>query len=70
MNITFQDLRTEAQMDIWEEVRIYLVCAGYIDPRREEESEADYERRVNETIDDFINRHAMIIHYDLCPTIN
>lgn len=68
MNITFQDLRTEIQMDIWDEVRVYLVCAGYIPPRREEESEADYEHRVYQTIDDYINRHNVSIHYDICPT--
>ena len=70
MNITFQDLRTEIQMDIWDEVRVYLVCAGYIVPRAEEESEADYEHRVNRAIDDYINRNNASINYDLCPTIH
>ena len=60
MNITFQDLRTEIQMDIWDEVRVYLVCAGCIPPRREEESEADYEHRVHQTIDNYINRNSII----------
>lgn len=68
MNITFQDLRTEVQMDIWDEVRVYLVCAGYITPRAEEESEVEYEHRVFQAIDDYINRHNVSIHYDLCPT--
>lgn len=68
MRITFQDLRTETQMDIWDEVRIFLVCAGYITPRTEEESDDAYEHRVNQAIDDYINRHNVSFNYDLCPT--
>jgi len=70
MNITFQDLREETQMEVWDDVRLYLVCAGYIAPRAEEESEADYEHRVHQTIDDYINRNNVSFHYDLCPTNN
>lgn len=70
MNITFQDLREETQMDVWDEVRIYLVCAGYIAPRTEEESEGEYEHRVNRAVDDYINRHNASFNYDLCPTNN
>ncbi len=70
MKITFQDLRTETQMDVWDEVRIFLVCAGYIAPRTEEESEADYEHRVFQAIDDHINRHNDSFNYDLCQTSN
>lgn len=70
MRITFQDLRTETQMDIWDEVRVYLVCAGYITPRAEEESEVEYEHRVNQAIDDYINHHNNSFNYDLCQTIN
>jgi len=70
MHITFQDLREEAQMDIWDEVRIFLVCAGYIAPRTEEESETEYEHRVYEAVDEYINRHNVEFNYDLCPTNN
>lgn len=70
MNITFQDLREETQMEVWDDVRLYLVCAGYITHRAEEESEADYEHRVNQAVDEYINRHTVSFHYDLCPTNN
>lgn len=70
MKITFQDLREEAQMDVWDEVRIFLVCAGYIEPRTEDESDADYEHRVYEAVDDYINRHNDSFNYDLCQTSN
>ncbi len=70
MRITFQDLREETQLDVWDEVRIYLVCAGYIEPRAEEESYADYEHRVYQAVDDYINRHNQSFDYDLCPTSN
>ena len=45
MRITFQDLREEAQLDVRDEGRVYLVCTGVIPPRAEEESEVDYEQR-------------------------
>ena len=45
MRITFQDLREEAQLDVRDEGRVYLVCTGVIPPRAEEESEVDYEHR-------------------------
>ena len=71
MNITFQDLRTETQMDVWDEVRVFLVCAGYIAPRDpEQESEIKYAHRVYETVDDYINTHNVSFNYDLCQTSN
>lgn len=70
MRITFQDLREETQLDVWDEVRIFLVCAGYIPPRAEDEAYADYEHRVYQAVDDYINRHNQSFDYDLCPTTN
>ena len=70
MKITFQDLREETQMDVWDEVRVFLVCAGYITPRTEEESYDAYEHRVYQAVDDYINRNNLSINYDLCPTTN
>ena len=70
MRITFQDLREETQLDVWDEVRIFLVCAGYIPPRAEDEASADYEHRVYQAVDDYINRQNQSIDYDLCPTSN
>ena len=70
MRITFQDLREETQMEIWDEVRIFLVCAGYIEPRAEDEEYAAYEHRVNQAVNDYINRHNVSMNYDLCPTSN
>lgn len=70
MHITYQDLRTDAQMEVWDEVRIYLVCAGYIEPRGEDEEYVEYEDRVNRAVDDYINRHNISMNYDLCPTGN
>lgn len=51
MRITFQDLREEAQLDVWDEGRVYLVCTGAIPPRAEEESKADYEHRRPEPLE-------------------
>jgi len=70
MNITYQDLRADAQLEVWEEVRIFLVCAGYVPPRADEEDYVAYEDRVNQAVDDYINRHNASFNYDLCQTSN
>ncbi len=44
-------MREETQLDVWDEVRAYLVCTGAIPPRAEEESEADYEHRRPEPLE-------------------
>ncbi len=70
MQIRFEDLRQDAQLYIWDEVRIYLVCTGAIEPREEDEAYADYEHRVYEAIDDYINRNNVSFNYDLCQMSN
>lgn len=66
MRIRFEDLREETQLDVWDEVRSYLVCAEYIEPRAEDESYDAYEHRVYKAVDDYINCHNASFNYDLC----
>ncbi len=70
MNIFFQDLREETQLEVWEEVRSYLLWAGSIEPQSPEEGMDAFERRVHETVDEYINTHNHCICYDLCQTTN
>lgn len=70
MNISFQDLREETQLEIWEEVRSYLLWSESIEPRSQEESADAFERRVHEAVDDHINTHNHCITFDICQMTN
>lgn len=55
--IYFQDLKDETRDEIWQTVREELIDNGDIEPRREDETEAEFEERVLGEVDDYINRH-------------
>lgn len=54
-------------MDLYDEVRSYLLWTEAIEPRAEEENYEAYEHRVHEHVDDYLNTHNIYIRI-LCQT--
>lgn len=55
--IYFQDLKDEAQDEIRQAVRDEFIAEGELEPRRENETQEDFEERLGEVIEDHINRN-------------
>ena len=54
-NILFQDLKEPAQCRIWQAVQDNLLATGTIEPKQEDESEDEFNDRLQEAIDHRIN---------------
>lgn len=70
MKIRFEDFREETQLEIWEEVRSYLLWSERIEPQRPDESLFEYTRRVHDAVEEFISKHNHCITFDICRTTN
>lgn len=68
MNIRFEDLRHEAQMEIWDEIRSYLLWTEQIEPMRPGEGFAAFEHRINQSVQDFLDTSNYLASYDVCQT--
>jgi hypothetical protein len=55
--VYFQDLGERLQLALWEEIRAMLLATGWIEPRRDEEEFAEFEQRVHEEVDHYLNTH-------------
>jgi hypothetical protein len=53
----FQDLCLQQRMDVREEVRATLLASGWIEPRQAEEEVWEFEERVRENVDLYLNRN-------------
>lgn len=65
--ICFQDLKEDVQMDIYDEVRSFLLWTDAVAPRSEEESYEAFEHRIHEQVDAYLNNHNNCIEI-LCQT--
>ena len=54
-NIFFQDLKEPAQCRIWQAVQDELLATETIEPRQEDETEDEFNNRLQEAIDHHIN---------------
>jgi hypothetical protein len=52
-----QDLCLQQQTDVREEVRATLLASGWIEPRQAEEEVSEFEERVRENVDLYLNHH-------------
>lgn len=57
INIYYQDLNQDAQEEIWQKVQNEFISSGIIEYGDEDETEEDFNARLSETIDDYINCH-------------
>ena len=63
-NIVFQDLQEEVQEEIWALVSKHLLDAGWVE-RLEDDTEEDFQDRLWEATDDYINTHNVALEYQL-----
>jgi len=63
--IYFQDLKEDTQQQIWETLQRELLATGDVEYRQEDESEDEFQTRLQEHIDDYINRHNVIHEFCL-----
>jgi hypothetical protein len=54
-NIFFQDLKESAQCRIWQAVQNELLAQEIVEPKQENETEEQFEARLQEAIDQHIN---------------
>jgi hypothetical protein len=55
--VRLQDLCLQQQTDVREEVRATLLASGWIEPRQAEEEVWEFEERVRENVDLYLNRN-------------
>ena len=63
-NIVFQDLQEEVQEEIWALVSKHLLNAGWVE-RLEDDTEEDFQDRLWEATDEYINTHNVALEYQL-----
>lgn len=68
MNIRFEDLRHDAQLAVWDEVRSFLIWTEQIEPQRPEEGFSAFDVRLNQAVKTFIASHNYLISFDVCQT--
>lgn len=57
INIYYQDLNQDAQDEVWQKVQNELISNGEVEYRNEDETEDEFQDRLNEEIDYYINCH-------------
>ena len=57
IKLFFDDLNFDAQSRLWQAVQWGLLARGDVEYRTEDESEDEFQQRLQEAIDDYINRH-------------
>jgi broad specificity phosphatase PhoE len=63
--IYFQDLKADTQAEVWQAVQNELLASGEVEYRGEDESEEEFATRLEEAVDDYINRHNFAIEFSL-----
>ena len=61
--IYLQDLKESVQCRIWQSVQDRLLATGRVEPRQSDESEADFQDRLQEEIDYYLNTHNVAQKY-------
>lgn len=57
LNICFEDLDLEAQERLWRQVQRELLSSGQVEPKLEDETEEEFQERLTEETDEYINCH-------------
>jgi hypothetical protein len=57
VNLFFDDLNFDAQNRLWRVVQRELLSRGDVEYRGEDETEDEFQSRLQEAIDDYVNRH-------------
>jgi len=57
LSVFFQDLNDETQWQLWQMAERELLSRREVEYRDEEETEDEFQRRLHEAVDDYINRH-------------
>lgn len=65
INLFFDDLNFDAQSRLWRAVQRELLNRRAVEYRDEDESEEDFQQRLQEEIDDYINRHNQSNEFSL-----
>jgi len=65
INLFFDDLNLDAQSRLWQAVQKELLARCDVEYRDEDESEDEFQKRLQEAIDDYINRHNQSTEFSL-----
>jgi len=63
-NIVFKDLQEDMQDEVWALVSKQLLDAGWVE-RAADETDADFQDRLWEETDQYINTHNVALEYQL-----
>ena len=63
-NIVLQDLQEDVQEEVWALVSKHLLDAGWVE-RTADETDADFQDRLWEATDQYINTHNVALEYQL-----
>ncbi len=63
--ILFQDLKEPVQCRIWQAVQDNLLATGTIEPKQEDESEDEFNDRLQEAIDHRINGNNLAQEFSI-----
>ena len=63
-NIVFQDLQGDVQEEVWALVSKHLLDAGWVE-RAADETDTDFQDRLWEETDHYINTHNVALEYQL-----
>ncbi len=63
--IYFQDLNESLKCRIWQAVQDKLLATGRVEPRQMDESEDDFQARLQEAIDYYLNTHNAAQEYQI-----
>jgi len=64
INIVFQDLQEDVQDEVWALVSKHLLDAGWVE-RAADETDTDFQDRLWEETDHYINTHNVALEYQL-----
>ena len=64
INIVFQDLQEDTQEEVWVLVSKQLLDAGWVE-RAADETDADFQDRLWEATDQYLNTHNVALAYQL-----
>jgi len=56
-NVFFDDLNFDAQNRLWRAIQREILSRRDVEHRGEDETEGEFQQRLQEPIDDYINRH-------------
>ena len=64
-NLFFQDLSEDLQGEIWSKVQQELISSRDVEPRMEDETEEEFQARLNEEVDYYINTHNLANKFNI-----